>query len=333
MGFLEISFRSAFVRTIRCEISAVEADGPYGRTAANHALLVCATALLRPWERSTCALNVHSQAPLARTVLKLPTQGFANRPRSTVILPVRPISPSANPPIRAQLRFLPTPIRPIRPSSLPRFPHPTHPFIYPYFPRRPSAQFDLPPVRPFPTSPLSPARSTSMAVAGSDFAIVAGDTRLSTGYSIYTRSASKIFRMSAPRPRSPHLSLPRPPASTPPAPRTCRSPAPRPYRSFPPPPLLFPPLSPHSPPFFTPRSPALHAHLRVCSHGYSSFQGHHLYLENLLLLVGFWLLAVVAKEAIGDDGVIDIHLRGQLAPPVRHGEAVLTAVKRVADAT
>ncbi|CAI5982278.1 unnamed protein product [Closterium sp. NIES-65] len=36
-----------------------------------------------------------------------------------------------------------------------------------------------------------------MAVAGSDFAIVAGDTRLSTGYSIYTRSASKIFRMSA----------------------------------------------------------------------------------------------------------------------------------------
>ncbi|CAI7766471.1 unnamed protein product [Closterium sp. NIES-53] len=44
-------------------------------------------------------------------------------------------------------------------------------------------------------------------------------------------------------------------------------------------------------------------------------------------------MAVVAKEAIGDDGVIDIHLRGQLAPPVRHGEAVLTAVKRVADAT
>ncbi|CAI7887540.1 unnamed protein product, partial [Closterium sp. NIES-53] len=37
--------------------------------------------------------------------------------------------------------------------------------------------------------------------------------------------------------------------------------------------------------------------------------------------------------SIGDDGVIDIHLRGQLAPPVRHGEAVLTAVKRVADAT
>ncbi|CAI5971516.1 unnamed protein product [Closterium sp. NIES-65] len=42
-----------------------------------------------------------------------------------------------------------------------------------------------------------------MAVAGSDFAIVAGDTRLSTGYSIYTRSASKIFRMSAPLPALP----------------------------------------------------------------------------------------------------------------------------------
>ncbi|CAI7927952.1 unnamed protein product [Closterium sp. NIES-54] len=64
-----------------------------------------------------------------------------------------------------------------------------------------------------------------------------------------------------------------------------------------------------------------------------SSQGYTFSLENLLLLVGFWLLAVVAKEAIGDDGVIDIHLRGQLAPPVRHGEAVLTAVKRVADAT
>ncbi|CAI7827160.1 unnamed protein product [Closterium sp. NIES-54] len=55
--------------------------------------------------------------------------------------------------------------------------------------------------------------------------------------------------------------------------------------------------------------------------------------ENLLLLVGFGLLAVVAKEAIGDDGIIDAPLRGQLAPPLRHGEAVLAAVKRVVDAT
>ncbi|CAI5474469.1 unnamed protein product [Closterium sp. Yama58-4] len=62
-------------------------------------------------------------------------------------------------------------------------------------------------------SPYDNNGGTSMAVAGSDFAIVAGDTRLSTGYSIYTRSASKIFRMSAPPPRSPPLSLPRPPTS------------------------------------------------------------------------------------------------------------------------
>eukprot|EP00475_Leptophrys_vorax_P019210 TRINITY_DN2622_c0_g1_i1.p1 TRINITY_DN2622_c0_g1~~TRINITY_DN2622_c0_g1_i1.p1 ORF type:complete len:220 (-),score=8.74 TRINITY_DN2622_c0_g1_i1:101-760(-) len=45
-------------------------------------------------------------------------------------------------------------------------------------------------------SPYDNNGGTSMAVAGPDFAIVAADTRMATGYSIYTRDASKIFRIS-----------------------------------------------------------------------------------------------------------------------------------------
>ena len=53
-----------------------------------------------------------------------------------------------------------------------------------------------------PGQPLTPVparrrllRRTVLAVAGKDFSIVAGDTRMSTGFSIKTRHASKIFKM------------------------------------------------------------------------------------------------------------------------------------------
>ncbi|CAI7852668.1 unnamed protein product [Closterium sp. NIES-53] len=39
------------------------------------------------------------------------------------------------------------------------------------------------------------------------------------------------------------------------------------------------------------------------------------------------------QKTISDDVIVDIHFSCQLAPPVRHGESVLTAVKLVADAT
>jgi len=39
--------------------------------------------------------------------------------------------------------------------------------------------------------------STVLAVAGPDYAIVAGDTRMSTGFSIKSRNVSKIFQMYA----------------------------------------------------------------------------------------------------------------------------------------
>ena len=38
-------------------------------------------------------------------------------------------------------------------------------------------------------------RRTVLAVAGKDFAIVAGDTRCSTGFSIMSRNVSKIYQM------------------------------------------------------------------------------------------------------------------------------------------
>lgn len=38
---------------------------------------------------------------------------------------------------------------------------------------------------------------TVVAVAGKDFAVIAGDTRLSTGYSILTRHKSKLYEMYA----------------------------------------------------------------------------------------------------------------------------------------
>merc|ERR1719446_1094729 len=38
---------------------------------------------------------------------------------------------------------------------------------------------------------------TVLAVAGKDFAIVAGDTRMSTGFSIKSRNVSKIFQINS----------------------------------------------------------------------------------------------------------------------------------------
>ena len=43
--------------------------------------------------------------------------------------------------------------------------------------------------------PSPPSRSTAVAVAGADYAIVAASTRLSTGYSILTRESSKFARL------------------------------------------------------------------------------------------------------------------------------------------
>lgn len=38
---------------------------------------------------------------------------------------------------------------------------------------------------------------TIVAASGDDFVVIASDTRLSTGYSIYTRSQSKLFKLSS----------------------------------------------------------------------------------------------------------------------------------------
>lgn len=35
-----------------------------------------------------------------------------------------------------------------------------------------------------------------MAIAGEDYAVIAADTRLSAGFSIYTRDQSKLFQLS-----------------------------------------------------------------------------------------------------------------------------------------
>jgi 20S proteasome subunit beta 6 len=45
-------------------------------------------------------------------------------------------------------------------------------------------------------NPYTENGGTILAVAGADFTVIAGDTRQSEGYSIQTRYASKVFRLS-----------------------------------------------------------------------------------------------------------------------------------------
>ena len=51
----------------------------------------------------------------------------------------------------------------------------------------------MPQTRDF--NPYSENGGTILAIAGLDFAVVAGDTRQSEGYSIQTRYAPKVFRL------------------------------------------------------------------------------------------------------------------------------------------
>lgn len=44
-------------------------------------------------------------------------------------------------------------------------------------------------------NPYAENGGTILAIAGQDFAVVAGDTRQSEGYSIQTRYAPKVFRL------------------------------------------------------------------------------------------------------------------------------------------
>ena len=45
-------------------------------------------------------------------------------------------------------------------------------------------------------NPYAENGGTILAVAGADFTVIAGDTRQSEGYSIQTRYAPKVFRLS-----------------------------------------------------------------------------------------------------------------------------------------
>lgn len=51
-------------------------------------------------------------------------------------------------------------------------------------------------------NPYTENGGTILAIAGADFSVIAGDTRQSEGYSIQTRYAPKVFKLSVPLPPS-----------------------------------------------------------------------------------------------------------------------------------
>ena len=58
----------------------------------------------------------------------------------------------------------------------------------------PDGSFAHPQQRQF--NPYTDNGGTILAIAGADFTVIAGDTRQSEGYSIQTRYAPKVFRLS-----------------------------------------------------------------------------------------------------------------------------------------
>ncbi|XP_058835297.1 proteasome subunit beta type-1 [Topomyia yanbarensis] len=58
-------------------------------------------------------------------------------------------------------------------------------------------EYEVPGVRQVQFYPYESNGGSVVAIAGDDFAVIGADTRLSSGYSIHTRTQNKLFRLSA----------------------------------------------------------------------------------------------------------------------------------------